>query len=83
MIFTLSVDKMPWKYDNARGVIDDVKADGHYGIDDAIGYAGKKVLYEKFRSHTKMLYNRKRGGEIIQFSAPAAKRLINTLDYWL
>jgi hypothetical protein len=62
---------------DARGVINDVKADGHNGIDDAIGYAGKKVLYEKFRSHAKRLHNRKRGGEMIKFSAPAAKLLID------
>jgi hypothetical protein len=50
---------------DARGVIDDVKADGHNGIDNAIGNAGKKVLKKKLRSHSKMLHNRKRGGEIM------------------
>jgi hypothetical protein len=61
------------KIDDACGVVNNVKTDGNYGIDDAIGYAGKKVLYEEFRSHAKILHNRKRGGEIMKFSAPAVK----------
>jgi hypothetical protein len=67
-------NKLPLgKIDDACGVVNDVKTDGNYGIDNAIGYAGKKVLYEKFRSHVKILHNRKRGGEIMKFSAPAVK----------
>lgn len=53
------------KIDDARGVVYDVKADGNNGIDNAIRYAGKKILYEKLRSHLKMLHNRKRGGEMM------------------
>ena len=71
------------KIDDARGVIDDVEADGYNGINDAICYAGKKILYEEFRTHAKRLHNRKRGGEIVDISAPAAKLLIYTLYYLL
>jgi hypothetical protein len=71
------------KIDDARGVVDDVKAYGHNGIDDAICYAGKKILYEEFRSLAKRINNRKRGGEMIKLSAPAAKLLIYTLYYLL
>jgi hypothetical protein len=40
-------------------------------------------LYEEFRTHAKRLHNRKRGGEIVDISAPAAKLLIYTLYYLL
>jgi hypothetical protein len=38
-------------------------------------------LYEKLRSHLKMLHNRKRGGEMMYLSAPAVKLLIYALYY--
>jgi hypothetical protein len=47
---------------DSRGVVDDVKADRHNSIDNAIGNAGKKVLYEKFRSHWQLL-NTGKGAE--------------------
>ncbi len=42
------------KVDDTRGVIDDIKTDGHNGLDRAIGDTGKNVLNDELDSHKQL-----------------------------